>query len=72
MGYHAKITAKHQITLPKEVRERLQAQRGEAVEFLIDGETIVVRKAQTERQDDPFLLFTEWASAEDEQAYADL
>jgi antitoxin PrlF len=72
MGYEAKITAKHQITLPKEVREALKAERGESIEFSIQAGEIVVRKARKDRQDDPFLLFTEWSSAADDEAYAEL
>jgi AbrB family looped-hinge helix DNA binding protein len=72
MGYEAKITAKHQITLPKEVRERLHTQRGETVEFVLRGEDILVRKLHMPRQDDPFLIFTEWTSAADDEDYADL
>jgi antitoxin PrlF len=72
MNFMAKITAKHQITLPKEVRAALKAKRGESIEFSIDDGKIVVRKAVSGRVNDPFVMFTEWASAEDDAAYADL
>jgi antitoxin PrlF len=72
MSFMAKITAKHQITLPKEVREVLKAERGESIEFSIDDGEIIVRKARSARMDDPFVMFTEWASPEDDEAYAEL
>jgi antitoxin PrlF len=37
MGARALITSKGQITLPKEVRDRLSLKPGDAVEFIEDG-----------------------------------
>lgn len=37
------VTSKGQITLPKVVRDQLRATRGTQLEFVIEGNTIVVR-----------------------------
>jgi AbrB family looped-hinge helix DNA binding protein len=73
----SKVTTKGQITIPKEVRERLRVQAGDVLiyEFQENG-ILIVRKME------PFdagwhrglssTLADEWNSAEDEQAFRDL
>jgi AbrB family looped-hinge helix DNA binding protein len=39
----AKITSKGQITIPKEVRERLGVKPGDSLEFAFEGERLEVR-----------------------------
>jgi AbrB family looped-hinge helix DNA binding protein len=43
----AKVTSKGQITIPKEVREKLGVQPGEDVGFEEKGDMILIRKALT-------------------------
>jgi len=33
---------------------------------------VVIKKAKAGAEDDPFAVFTEWASAVDDEAYGDL
>jgi|FaiFalDrversion2_1042247.scaffolds.fasta_scaffold49801_1 AbrB family looped-hinge helix DNA binding protein len=40
----ARLTAKGQVTIPKQVRERLGLAPGDEIEFILEGEAIVVRK----------------------------
>lgn len=68
----AKLSAKSQTVIPKEVRERLGVGPGDSIEFEERNGEIVVRAVRRSRLDDPFALFTEWASEADEEAYADL
>jgi len=73
----SKITTKGQVTIPKEVRERLRAKAGDVIayEFQENG-LVVVRKME------PFdaawhrslssTLADEWNSPEDDEAFGDL
>jgi AbrB family looped-hinge helix DNA binding protein len=40
----ARITSKYQVVLPRAVREALELQVGEDVIFLIDGDTVLLRR----------------------------
>ena len=73
----SKVTTKGQVTIPKEVRERLRVGAGDVIayEFLENG-LVVVRKME------PFdagwhsalstTLADEWNSPEDNEAFGDL
>ncbi len=73
----SKVTTKGQVTIPKEVRERLRVLPGDAIvyEFQNNG-VVIVRKME------PFdagwhralsgTLADEWNSAEDDEAFGDL
>ncbi|MGI8509008.1 MAG: AbrB/MazE/SpoVT family DNA-binding domain-containing protein [Gemmatimonadaceae bacterium] len=70
-----KITSKGQITVPKAIRERLGVKPGDTLIYDIAGDTVTLKRL------DPFdaayhvaLADTldEWASAEDDKAFADL
>ena len=70
-----KISSKGQVTIPKKVREILRANPGDLIEYDIQGEVVVMRRA------DPFDrgfhaalsdTLTEWSSPEDEEAFRDL
>ena len=71
----ATITAKGQVTIPKAIREALGLQKGDQLRWdLEDGE---VRVKLVSPIDLAFLKgleagLQEWASPEDEQAFADL
>lgn len=70
----SRLTAKAQTTLPRAVRAALGVQPGDAIAYVIEDGRVTLLKAEKIRpaMDDPFLTFTEWASAEDDEAYADL
>jgi AbrB family looped-hinge helix DNA binding protein len=50
MYVKAKVTSKHQITLPKSIRERLGIEKGDEVIFEGEGDRILVR---VEKKADP-------------------
>ena len=73
----SKVTTKGQVTIPKEVRERLQVQAGDVIAYEVqENGMVVVRKME------PFdagwhralsaTLADEWDSPEDAAAFDDL
>ncbi|HEX9594195.1 MAG TPA: AbrB/MazE/SpoVT family DNA-binding domain-containing protein [bacterium] len=75
MATSATITSKYQLTLPREVRERLGVERGDRLVFEIHGEgEVLIRKARSE--DRAWLALAEGAFAEwdnpDDAVYDDL
>ncbi|CDH43081.1 AbrB/MazE/SpoVT family DNA-binding domain-containing protein [Candidatus Contendibacter odensensis] len=72
----AKITAKGQTTVPREIRAFLQIQPGDLIAWEVDGDDrVAVRRVQP--LDLAYLqavqaTLGEWASAGDEDAYRDL
>lgn len=67
----SKVSVKSQTVLPREVRERLGIGPGDRLRYLFDEDGIRIEK-ETQREDDPFIAFTEWASEADDEAYGDL
>ena len=68
--HRAKLGAKAQLVLPKEVRGALGLKPGDSVAFLIGEDVRVVRTPAA--GDDRFVIFSEWASDADYKGYADL
>ena len=68
----AKLSTKSQTVIPKPVREKLGVGPGDLVEFEIRAGEVLIRRAATTGQIDPFAVFHEWASEADEDAFADL
>ena len=69
----SRITSKAQTTIPQPVRRVLRIAPGDVVEYLIEGDQVIIRKARVvAAQDDPFVLFSEWDGDADREAYADL
>jgi AbrB family looped-hinge helix DNA binding protein len=73
----SKVTTKGQVTIPKEVRERLQVRAGDVIAYEFqDNGVVVVRKLE------PFdagwhrtlstTVADEWNSPEDDEAFGDL
>lgn len=69
---HSKLSVKSQTVLPREVRERLQVGPGDRLRYVIDSDGVHLEKATAREDEDPFATFTEWASKQDDEAYADL
>lgn len=68
----SKISVKSQTVLPQEVRERLRIAPGDRLRYIIDESGVRIDKSLPREEDDPFVAFTEWASAEDDEDFADL
>lgn len=68
----SRLTSKAQTVIPKAVRERLGLKPGDLVRYVMRGKRVVIERARTEAEDDPFATFTEWASAADDKAYRSL
>ncbi len=71
-AFKSKLSSKAQTVVPKEVRERLGLVPGDTVRYRITDEGVMLEKARTEAEDDPFATFVEWSSEEDDIAFADL
>lgn len=71
----AKITARGQTTIPKNIREAANLVEGDVISFEMDGDHLVVRKV-TPGQDEYLQglsqVLSEWISPEDEEAWRDL
>lgn len=74
-----RLTSRHQITVPKDVREALGLKAGDHVRFeLRDGEAVIAREkpvrasADAEWVEMMKLAMPEWFSEEDDEAYGDL
>jgi len=72
---YARLTSKGQVTVPKDIRDKLRLQPGDVLGYEVQGEEMRVRKVQrfdaewhralTETLD-------EWDSPEDNEAFRDL
>jgi antitoxin PrlF len=68
----SRLTSKAQTVIPKAVRERLGLKPGDLVRYIFEDQRVVIERARTEAEDDPFAAFTEWASEADDKAYRTL
>ena len=71
----SKISKKGQVTIPKIVRESLRANPGDWIEYEVRDNIIQLRRVEPfDRAFHAALsdTLTEWASAEDEEAFRDL
>jgi antitoxin PrlF len=69
----SRLTTKAQTTIPQPIRVALQLKEGDELVYQIDGERVILSKAQRKKAaDDPFRTFVEWDSAADRKAYAKL
>jgi antitoxin PrlF len=78
MSTVTRLTAKHQTTIPAEVRRVLGLRAGDQVEFSVEGSTVMLRKAEPRLSED--LVFRlvqahamrDWDTPEDDEAFRDL
>lgn len=67
----SRITSKAQTTIPRAVRAALGLQQGDEVRYEIDGDRVILTRAEAP---DPFIAnfstFTEWADEADRRVYA--
>ncbi len=68
----SKLTSKAQTTVPQAVRAALKLREGDALAYRIDGDSVVLTKAQPPVVDNPFQSFNEWDSDADHEAYGRL
>ena len=68
----SKVTSKSQTVIPNEVRKQLGIKPGDRLRYEITGKAITISKAAAVVEDDPFAVFTEWASDADEEAFGKL
>ena len=68
---YSKVSVKSQTVLPTEVRERLGIGPGDRLRYRITPLGVQIDKAPPE-DGDPFVAFSEWGSAIDDEDYADL
>lgn len=68
----SKLTSKAQTTIPLPVRTALRLTAGDELAYVIDGDRVIVSKAEKASADDPFATFSEWSSEADRVGYADL
>jgi antitoxin PrlF len=69
----SRLTTKAQTTIPQPIRVALHLKEGDELVYQIEGERVILSKALRNRvADDPFHTFSEWDSAADKKAYADL
>ena len=54
MRNHLKVTRKFQITIPKEIREKLQIKEGDEIKMHDDGKRIIIELLK-DRSKDPIL-----------------
>lgn len=72
-----RLTAKHQITVPRHVRQLLGIKAGDYVEFVVRGDKASLRKT-TRVPDEVLLQFVQshamrdWDTPEDDEAFRDL
>jgi antitoxin PrlF len=68
----SKLTSKAQTTIPQPVRVALHLREGDEIAYAIEGDRVVMSRAETDRPDDPFATFSEWDSETDRRTYAGL
>ena len=69
----SKLTSKAQTVIPRSIRDFLHVGPGDEILYEIRNDEVVLkRKTADQNKNDPFMLFTEWISKADEDAYDDL
>jgi antitoxin PrlF len=68
----SRLTSKAQTTIPQPVRVALHLEAGDELAYVIEGDRVLLTKAQPQPAEDPFGAFGEWDSAADRRAYGDL
>jgi AbrB family looped-hinge helix DNA binding protein len=68
----SKLTSKSQAVIPQAVRHKLGLRPGDRIRYRMHGKRVFIEKVTKHLVEDPFIAFDEWASAEDDKAFADL
>ena len=67
-----RLTSKAQTTIPQAVRAALSLQDGDELQYDLEGDRVILRKARKVPAEDPFGAFDEWDGEADRKAYAGL
>jgi antitoxin PrlF len=72
--FYSKLSVKSQTVLPQEVRQLLHIGPGDRLRYVVDelGVHIDKEPRRASDEEDPFAVFSEWASDLDNRAYDDL
>jgi antitoxin PrlF len=68
----SKLTSKAQTTIPRSVRNALRLAGGDELAYAIEGDRVMLTKADRRTAENPFVTFGEWSSEADADAYAEL
>jgi antitoxin PrlF len=72
----SKLTSKAQTTIPQAVRNALGVRPGDEIAYAVaDGRVLLTKAAKPRRGapfEDPFAVFGEWDTPEDDEAFGDL
>ena len=68
----SRLTRKAQTTIPLPVRTALRLVAGDELAYTIEGDRVLLAKAEKAPADDPFAAFGEWSSEADRLGYAGL
>jgi antitoxin PrlF len=68
----SKLTSKAQTVIPREIRARLDLKPGDVVRYRMTDAGVLIDKLPPPAEDDALTAFTEWGSAADTRAYANL
>lgn len=66
------LTSKSQTVIPKAVRKTLGLKPGDRIRYRVRKNKVEIEKLGDVEGFDPFMAFTEWGSAADEKAFANL
>jgi antitoxin PrlF len=68
----SKVTSKNQTVIPREIREQLGLKPGDRLRYTVTATGVRIERAERAHEEDPFAVFIEWASEEDEKAFGSL
>jgi antitoxin PrlF len=68
----SKVSIKSQTVIPAPVRKRLGIRVGDNLRYRITPDGVIIDRAPTTGDGDPFVAFHEWATAEEDEAWKDL
>lgn len=68
----SKLSQDGRTVIPKRIRDRLELRAGDTICYRITELGVRLEKAPSDQGDDPLEVFFEWASPEDDLAFANL
>jgi antitoxin PrlF len=68
----SKVSVKAQTVIPVAVRKRLGIGAGDRLRYTITPEGVMIDRAPSNIDEDPFVAFHEWATPQEDAAWKDL